>query len=459
MQTPHYGALPAVHRFMDDVAVAAFEEPLGRTAVRTCVQEALAEARSAMAQRACPPPNYASLRGHVLGLLSQREASGLIGVINGSGVLLHTNFGRAPLAKAAVDAVRDLGGAYNNLEYDLKRGERGERYDRVASQLRELSGAPGALVVNNCAAAILLVLDTFARGREVVVSRGQLIEIGGSFRLPDVLSRSGATVVEVGTTNRTYADDYRTARTDRTAIFMRTHASNFRMSGFTAQVGPGELAAVAAESAVIAFEDLGSGALIDLSRFGLPHEPTVAESIAAGLDLVAFSGDKLLGGPQCGILCGRADLVERMKRNPLLRALRVDKMTLAALAATLACYCKPDRLLEIPLFAMLAEPESSLRRRAQLLCAQLRAGGSAAEFEVRPTTSITGGGALPCVEIPSVALCVGPQGSGPAGLARKLRTTRPPVIGRIEETRLVLDMRTIFPEQDGVLCDLLAGAV
>src|SRR5215469_12014086 len=303
----------------------------------------------------------------VLRALAAREASGLIGVINATGVLLHTNFGRAPLAGAALDAVARLGAGYTNLEFDLESGERGSRYERVASQLCDLSGAQAALVVNNCAAAVLLVLDTFARGREVVVSRGQLIEIGGAFRLPDVLRKSGATLVEVGTTNRTYGADYRDAWTDRTAIFMRSHPSNYRVEGFTAEVDAGSMAVIAREVGVLSFEDLGSGALVDLSPYGLPHEPTLTDEIAAGVDLVAVSGDKLLGGPQCGIIAGRATLVDALRKNPLLRALRVDKMTIAALGATLALYLE-HRLEEIPFFAMLAATPDELCARASAIC-------------------------------------------------------------------------------------------
>src|ERR1700674_2467771 len=360
--------IPAVHRFTTDPSIAAYESVLGRSAVKSRVHDVLEEARSS----GDSAPAFEALRDRMLSRLAVAQAQGLVSVINGTGVLLHTNFGRAPLAAAALQEVSRLGAGYTNLEYDLQLGERGSRHDRVASQLRELSGAQAALVVNNCAAAVLLVLDTFARGREVVVSRGQLIEIGGGFRLPEVLAKSGAALVEVGTTNKTYARDFRNAWNANTAMFMRSHQSNFRMSGFVADVDPAALAALAKELDVLSFEDLGSGALVDLQSFGLPHEPTVAEEIAAGLDLVAVSGDKLLGGPQCGIIAGRADLVAAIKRNPLLRALRVDKMTLAALGATLAAHVE-GKLADLPLYSMLSLTQDALLERAEQLCAAVKA--------------------------------------------------------------------------------------
>ncbi|MDQ2817875.1 MAG: L-seryl-tRNA(Sec) selenium transferase [Candidatus Eremiobacteraeota bacterium] len=459
METAPHAGLPAVHRLLSDAEIAAYQPLLGRSAVRDCVRAAVDQARKSSHADGPPVARYAHIRSRALQLLAAREAAGLIGVINGSGVLLHTNLGRAPLASAAFEAARAIGCGYSNLEYDLQAGARGDRYDRVGAQLRELSGAQGALCVNNCAAAVLLVLDTFAREREVVVSRGQLIEIGGSFRLPDVVAKSGALLVEVGTTNRTYSSDYRNAHTAQTALFMRTHPSNYRTTGYTADVRPAELAAAAAELGVISFEDLGSGALIDLSPYGLPHEPTVRESIEGGIDLVAFSGDKLLGGPQCGIICGRAALIDRMKRNQLLRALRVDKLTLAALSATLALYCEPARLREIPLFAMLELTADSLRRRAERLCANLRELGLAAEFRSSDALSTTGGGTLPCVAIASAALRVRPTDQSADALAKSLRNARPPVIGLIEDGDLAFDLRTIPDDQDAPLSAALARAL
>lgn len=418
--------------------------------MRELVQSFLDDTRARVAAGA-PAPDPNVLRGQVLATLAAAQTEGLIGVINATGVLLHTNFGRAPLSQRALRAVAELGAGYTNLEYDLSAGERGSRYARVARPLRALTGAEDALVVNNCAAAVLLVLDTFARDREVVVSRGQLIEIGGGFRLPEVLERSGARLVEVGTTNKTYPRDYRDAWNERTALFMRTHPSNYRVSGFVAEVGAQSMAALAKELGVVSFEDLGSGALVDVRRFGLDREPTVAEEIAAGMDLVAFSGDKLLGGPQCGVVCGRAELVAALRRNPLLRALRVDKMTLAALSATLASYLEPGKLLEIPLYAMLAATAEDLRARSHAVAERV-----ADEcVGVCETASTTGGGTLPLSSLPSAGLKV----LGGAGLARRLRGLARPVVGRIEDDALLLDLRTVDPADDETLAAGLAAAL
>ena len=440
--------IPAVHRFTTDPAIATFAPLIGTAAVRSHVQAVLDEARQGALDAA-----FDTLRERMLARLSAAQSESLIGVINATGVLLHTNFGRAPLSDAALEAVRTLGSGYTNLEYDLDSGERGSRYERIASLLREVSGAPAALVVNNCAAAVLLVLDTFARGREVVVSRGQLIEIGGGFRLPDVLAKSGATLVEVGTTNKTYLHDYRAAWNANTALFMRTHPSNYRISGFTADVSSAALAALARELEVISFEDLGTGALVDLTPFGLPREPTLADEIAAGFALVSVSGDKLLGGPQCGIIAGQSDLVAALKRNPLLRALRVDKMTLAALGATLSAYVD-DRLSEVPLFTMLALSQDALLERARRLCDVVKAQAPALRIESLRTSATTGGGTLPGLEIPSAGVQL-TWHSGPDALAARLRAARPPMIGRIEGDRLVLDLRSV-PERD---LDALARAL
>jgi L-seryl-tRNA(Ser) seleniumtransferase len=443
--------IPAVHRFTTDPAIATYAPLIGRGAVRSHVQAVLDEARTGASEIV-----FDALRERVLERLAAAQTQGLIGVINGSGVLLHTNFGRAPLSDAALEAVRTLGSGYTNLEYDVESGERGSRYDRIASLLCDVSGAQGALVVNNCAAAVLLVLDTFARGREVVVSRGQLIEIGGGFRLPEVLAKSGAILVEVGTTNKTYVRDYRAAWNPSTAMFMRTHPSNFRVSGFTAGVSAATLAALARELEVISFEDLGSGALVDLAPFGLPAEPTLAEAIDAGLDLVAVSGDKLLGGPQCGIIVGRADPIAALKRNPLLRALRVDKMTLAALGATLSAYVE-GHLTDVPLYAMLALTQDALLERAARLSEAARARRPSLRIAPIRTSATTGGGTLPDVDIPSAGVAVAWE-TGPDAYAARLRHGRPPVVGRIEGERFIVDLRSVGENELETLARALADA-
>jgi L-seryl-tRNA(Ser) seleniumtransferase len=355
--------------------------------------------------------------------LEARLRPGLRRVLNATGVVVHTNLGRAPLAYAALERVREIGVGYSNLEYDLESGSRGSRQDHVATLLRELTGAEAALVVNNNAAAVLLALAALAEGREVIVSRGELIEIGDGFRIPDVLARSGATLVEVGTTNRTRLADYERAVTERTAALLRVHQSNFRMVGFTEQVRARDLARLADRHGLPLVEDLGSGALVETG-----DEPTTRASIEAGAHVVTFSGDKLLGGPQAGLLAGRADLIERMRRHPLQRALRADKLTLAALEGTLRVYRAGSR--DVPVLRMLEEAAESVRTRAERL-ADLT-GGTVAE-----TVARSGGGALPVTEIESFACAL------PLELAEPLRRGEPAVVGIVRGDLLLLDCRTL----------------
>ncbi len=354
-------------------------------------------------------------------------------VLNATGVLIHTNLGRAPLAEAALARVAEVGAGYSNLEYDLERGERGSRQDHLGALLQRLTGAEAALVVNNNAAAVLLALAALAEGREVIVSRGELIEIGDGFRIPDVLARSGARLVEVGTTNRTRAADYERAIGPESAVLLRVHQSNFRVVGFTERPELGELAAIAKRSGLPLVDDLGSGAL---ARIG--DEPTPADSLRAGTDLVCFSGDKLLGGPQAGIVVGRADLVEQLRRHPLQRALRADKLTLAALEGTLALALDPSTRDEVPVLRMFHEPVEAVRARAERL-AELVGG------EVEETVARVGGGALPLAELPSCACAV------EEALAEPLRLGEPPVIAVVRDGRTLLDCRTLTdPEVDEV---------
>ncbi len=371
--------------------------------------------------------------------------------INATGVLLHTNLGRAPLAREAIDAIADAASGYSNLEFDLASGERGSRYDRLGSLLAAATGAEASLVVNNCAAALLLILDTFARAREVVVARNALIEIGGGFRLPDVLARSGATLVEVGATNKVYVADFARAFTPQTALLLRAHPSNYRITGFVADPPPAELVALARRAGVPVVEDLGTGALVDLRAYGLPHERTAREAIEDGIDLVAFSGDKLLGGPQAGIIVGRTAAIARLRANPLLRALRVDKATLAALAATLRLHLDPLTRERIPFYRMLAATPAQLRARA----AALDVPGAT----VVDTTAAAGGGTLPLDPIPSAGLAVTPRIGATRALAA-LRAASPPVVARIDDGRVIIDLRTVAPDEDrlvaAALTDVLA---
>ena len=348
-------------------------------------------------------------------------------VVNATGVIVHTNLGRAPLAEAALDRIRDIARGYSNLEYDVAAGGRGSRQDHVTTMLRRLTGAEAGLVVNNNAAAVMLALAALAEGRDVLVSRGELIEIGDGFRIPDVLERSGAKLREVGTTNRTRASDYEAAIGPDTAVLLRVHQSNFRIVGFTEQPGLEDLAQVARRHELVLVDDLGSGALVDVG-----DEPTPRSSLAAGADLVCFSGDKLLGGPQAGIVVGRADLVEKLRRHPLQRALRADKLTLAALEATLAVAI--DAPEQIPVVRMLRESPETVRARATRL-AELVDG------EVEETVARAGGGALPLTELPSFACAVGEE------LAAKLRACDPPVIALVRDGRTLLDCRTLADDE------------
>jgi L-seryl-tRNA(Ser) seleniumtransferase len=379
-------------------------------------------------------------------------------VINATGVVLHTNLGRALLSPLAQERLLGVARGYSNLELDLARKERGSRYSHVQGLLRRLTGAEDALVVNNNAAAVLLALETLARGKDVIVSRGELIEIGGEFRIPDIMRRSGAVLREVGTTNRTHLRDYAEAIGPDTALILKVHTSNYRVVGFTASVSGRELAELGRARGVPVMEDLGSGCLVDLSAHGFPPEPTVPEAVASGVDLVTFSGDKLLGGPQAGIAVGRAELVGRLAHNPLNRALRIDKLTVAALEATLYAYEAGTALETIPTLRMLTEPLPAVRRRARAVLRRIPAdrarGLGAAIVEAR---SQVGGGALPTVELPTAALALGTTARPAPALDEALRAGRPAVLGRVADGRLLLDCRTVLPEDVATLARLLAG--
>jgi L-seryl-tRNA(Ser) seleniumtransferase len=417
--------LPAV-----DVLAREAEDPLAVTAARAVIDRA----REEILAGADPGDLTARLRAEIASL--RRPA--LRRVLNATGVIVHTNLGRAPLPSSALARVTEVAGGYSNLESDLASGTRGSRHDHLAALLRRLTGAEAGIAVNNNAGALLLALAALAEGREVIVSRGELIEIGDGFRIPDVLARSGARLVEVGTTNRTRAADYERAAGADTALLLRVHQSNFRQVGFTEQPGVRDLAHVAQRRALPLVDDLGSGALVDLG-----DEPTVRGSLAAGADLVCFSGDKLLGGPQAGIVVGRADLVERLRRHPLQRALRIDKLSLAALEGTLLLYLEPERALrEVPVLRALREDAAAVRARAERLAQAL--GG-----EVEETVARVGGGALPLAELPSFACALDES------LAAPLRLGDPPVVGVVRDGRLLLDCRTLrddeLPEVEAAL--------
>ncbi len=369
-------------------------------------------------------------------------------VINATGVVIHTNLGRSPLAAACQPQLLEVAAHYNNLEYDLARGERGSRQDHLEALLQELTGAEAALVVNNNAAAVLLALRTLADGREVIISRGQLVEIGGSFRLPEIMTVSGAILREVGTTNKTYLRDYENAITSETALLLKVHPSNFRIMGFTHEVPLPDLVALGRRYGLLTVEDLGSGCLLDLSRYGLEKEPTVQETLKAGADLVLFSGDKLMGGPQAGLALGAREVVAALKQNPLTRALRPDKMTLAALEATLRLYLtESEALASIPTLHMLSRPVAALDRQARSLARVLRRRfGPRLQVEVLKSEGRVGGGALPQAVLPSRALAVTVPPLTPPQLEARLRRTSPPVVARVEHGALLLDLLTVLPE-------------
>ena len=424
-----------MHRVLEDPSIAPYESLVGRDALRTAIDAEFDRARS---QKTLPP--YELLVARICERVEVLVSQSLRSVINATGVLLHTNLGRAPLAHRATSAALAQSEGYSNLEYDLIAGKRGSRYERLCGLLHEVTGAEDALVVNNNAAAILLVVDTYARGLEIIVARSELIEVGGGFRLPEVLARSGATLVEVGATNRVYAADFAAALSPRTALLMRSHPSNYRIEGFTHGVRGDELATLAHRVGVPIFEDLGSGALVDLAEYGLPHERTVREALAEGAAMVAFSGDKLLGGPQAGIIVGTHAYIARLRSNPLLRALRVDKVTIALLAETLRLYRSRESREEIPLYRMLGATLENLRARAD------RYVGSISGGRVVNSSAYLGGGSLPGSEVASVAIAFATP--FPDELAARLRRNSIPIVARIVDGSVLLDLRTIAPSAD-----------
>ena len=420
-----------------------------RFAVAKAKRELLAEVAgdSAVARDVASPSRLARVAE---AWLTSATAPSLRRVINATGVVIHTNLGRAPLARSAVEAMASVAAGYSNLEYDVEAGSRGSRYSHCVSLLRELTGADGALVVNNAAAALVLATNALAGGGGVVVSRGELIEIGGGFRIPDMLERAGARLIPVGSTNRTRASDY-TAGLDvhNARLVLKVHRSNFRVSGFTEEVGVAELAATTSERGVPLVHDLGSG-LLDREAAPTLDEPTPRESLVAGSDLVVFSGDKLIGAPQAGVIVGREDLVGALRGNPLCRALRVDKTTLAALEATLRLHRQPTSARSrVPVLAMLTASADELARRAERMVAELTSSGVGAE--VVSVRGRVGGGACPDVELAGAAVALSPANGPPSGLAEALRLGEPPVVARIEGERLILDPRTVLPEDEEVL--------
>ncbi len=449
-------ALPAVGTLLDLEGVRALLVSAPRDLVTDVVRAVVEDARRA----ATPAPvDDSSWVRAITAAVAQRQRSTLRRVINATGVVLHTNLGRAPLAGAALDAIRNVAAGFSTLEYDVTTGARGSRHAHCTALITELTGAEDAIVVNNCAAALVLALNTFCDGRDAIISRGELVEIGGSFRVPDIMAKSGAHLVEVGTTNRTHADDYRRALSGRTGAIVSVHRSNFTVDGFVASVAVRDLVPIAAEGGVPLLHDFGSGLLLDLSPWGLTGEPSARDAVKAGASLVMMSGDKLLGGPQAGIIVGSKALVGALRKNPLARALRVDKLTLAAMEATLALYRDPARAVSaIPALAMLTTPVMALEARASRLAATLAAGGiSSRVVSVGRTEATVGGGAFPGARIPSAAILL--DVASPEMIESRLRAGTVPVVGRIADGKVVLDLRGVCPELDDELGALIARAL
>jgi len=456
-------ALPAVDALADAAAAAApSTADAGRGLLVAVAREVLDGARTRLADAACGPQGDAA-PPDTNGLVAPSGVDDLVAevsrriavilaprprrVVNATGVILHTNLGRAPVSRAAAAAMAEAAAGYNDLEYDLATGRRGSRHDVVAPLLARLSGAEAALVVNNNAGATLLVVAALAGGRSVIVSRGQLVEIGGGYRIPDVMAAGGARLVEVGTTNRTRPADYERAIDAATALLLRVHTSNFRITGFTASVGLDDLVALGRKHAIPVVDDLGSGSFIDVGSFGLSPEPTVQASIAVGADAVTFSGDKLLGGPQAGLIVGRAEVIARLRAHPLCRALRPDKATLAGLAVTLQSYLRGRATEEVPVWRMIGGDVEGLRARAESWLRELGAAeGRRATLAVRAALSAIGGGSLPGETLPTFVLSI--DTPHPDTLAARLRAADPPVIARVEDGAVLLDPRTVLPDED-----------
>jgi L-seryl-tRNA(Ser) seleniumtransferase len=444
--------LPSVRALLEGEAGRALRDRAPRSVLTDAIRDAVAAARL---EPRTAPRDAGEWKAAIASTLAARQRSSLRRVHNATGVVLHTNLGRAPLPDVALAAIEERARGYATLEYDIARGVRGSRYVHCAALLRELTGAEDALVVNNGAAALMLALNTFGAERDSLISRGELIEIGGSFRVPDIMSRSGTTLVEVGTTNRTHARDYIEALSQRSGTLVKVHRSNFSLAGFVAEVPVAELATLAAQHGLASIFDLGSGLLLSLEAYGLHGEPLAADAVRSGATVVTMSGDKLLGGPQAGILLGSAASIDRLKRNPMTRAVRVDKLTLAALEATLLLYREPDRALrEIPTLRMLTSSAEEVRTRAGALAAVLRKAGIACD--VVATAAAVGGGAFPTLSLESFGVAL-------PGDARRLeeclRLADMPVIGRITEDRLLIDLRSIPEQEDDALSDALRAAL
>jgi L-seryl-tRNA(Ser) seleniumtransferase len=462
---PDFRLIPAIDALRQRDGVRALEATFGGDATVQALRAGAEQVRAAIAAGSGPADGEAAgtaIESVARGLLAAGARGSLRPVINATGVVIHTNLGRAPIAPAALERVTAIAAGYSNLEYDLADGRRGSRTVHAESLITTLTGAEAAVVVNNNAAALLLILTALANGREVVISRGELVEIGGGFRVPDVMRQSGATLREVGTTNRTRTNDYTATVSKATAMFLRVHPSNFRIEGFTERPSLAELVGAGRATGIPVVEDIGSGCLVDdlahlrLGYGGQAGEPSVQASLASGIDLVCFSGDKLLGGPQCGIIAGRKALVDQLRTHPLMRALRADKITFAILEATLAEYVAGRASSSVPVQRMLHTTADEIEARAMALGEQLAARGW--RIALMSGSSAVGGGSAPGLGLPTVLLCLSREDESAAATEAWLRTLDPPVVARIENDRVVLDLRTVLPDQDAVLATLLSAS-
>jgi L-seryl-tRNA(Ser) seleniumtransferase len=453
-------SLPKVDELLKREDVAALDATHGRPLTLEALREALDVTRAAVRAGEIAEVSADAIAADAAAWLAHKARRSLRRVINATGIVVHTNLGRSPLAETAIEAVAEVARGYSTLEYDVPSGQRGSRHVHVEELICRLTGAEAAMAVNNNASGVLLGLAALARRKEAIVSRGQLVEIGGSFRIPDIMRESGAKMVEIGTTNKTHLRDYQNAITPRTGLMLKVHTSNYRVVGFTEEVSLDDLVALGAEHGIPVFEDQGSGVLIDLARFGLPGEPTIGAAVAAGADLVSASGDKLLGGPQAGILAGKREVIARLKKHPLARAVRLDKMTLAALEVTLRLYLDERRLFaEVPTLRMLTMTQAELERRARRLADAITSTcGDAYDVVTAADTSRAGGGALPMKDIPTTVVALTPRRGSATSLEERLRLGEPAVIARIKDDRLLLDPRTLREDEEAEVVSALAQA-
>jgi len=455
--------LPAVDRLLNAPAMLALTDSTPHVILLEAAQQTVAALRQSVlaGNEDAPDLSVDAVAHRAAALATRKMQPSLRHVINATGTLLHTNLGRAPLSEKALNALDKVSRTYSNLEFNLETGQRGHRYSHIDALLCRLTGAEAAAVVNNNAGAVLLALTALAQGKEAIVSRGELVEIGGAFRVPDVMAAGGVILKEIGTTNKTHLKDYRNAITENTGLLLKVHTSNYRIVGFSSQVPAMDMVELGREHNIPVMEDLGSGMLFDLSAFGLPREPTVSEAVAAGIDVLTFSGDKLLGGPQAGLIVGKKWAIDKIRHHPLARALRIDKLTLAALEATLSHYLdQQEAIRELPVLQMLAMPQEEIGKRARRLQRKILAAlKDKLDATIVSEPSQVGGGALPLTELPGSAIAITPKACSVEDLAERLRLGRIPVVGRIQEGRLLLNPRTIFADEEAQVVTALKEAL